>query len=186
MLRMDTKHFSRPAEAQATRLLADRGDGRRRRDRGRATAAVPSLVGSSTAVASMPPPPRSPPTSSSCAPKRSRATSRSASAFTPRRERHLLGGAHRRGRAVPLRQAAPRHLQRWRGRDQDGRPRRRRPGERAGERRLDRLRPAAWHEHADRNPAPRRHGGRAVHHVVNVMGRVRSCTPDGVPGWRAC
>jgi type IV fimbrial biogenesis protein FimT len=29
-------------------------------------------------------------------------------------------------------------------------------------------------------------GGRAVHHVVNVMGRVRSCTPNGVPGWRAC
>ena len=28
--------------------------------------------------------------------------------------------------------------------------------------------------------------GRAVHHVVNVMGRVRSCTPAGVPGWRAC
>ena len=28
--------------------------------------------------------------------------------------------------------------------------------------------------------------GRAVHHVVNVMGRVRSCTPSGVPGWRAC
>ena len=29
-------------------------------------------------------------------------------------------------------------------------------------------------------------GGRAVHHIVNVMGRVRSCTPNGVPGWRAC
>jgi len=29
-------------------------------------------------------------------------------------------------------------------------------------------------------------GGRAVHHVVNVMGRVRSCTPAGMPGWRAC
>lgn len=29
--------------------------------------------------------------------------------------------------------------------------------------------------------------GRAVHHIVNVMGRVRSCTPAGaVPGWRAC
>lgn len=29
--------------------------------------------------------------------------------------------------------------------------------------------------------------GRAVHHVVNVMGRVRSCSPDAtVPGWRAC
>ena len=29
--------------------------------------------------------------------------------------------------------------------------------------------------------------GRAVHHIVNVMGRVRSCTPGGaVPGWRAC
>jgi type IV fimbrial biogenesis protein FimT len=29
--------------------------------------------------------------------------------------------------------------------------------------------------------------GRAVHHVVNVMGRVRSCSPGGaVPGWRAC
>lgn len=28
---------------------------------------------------------------------------------------------------------------------------------------------------------------RAVHHVVNVMGRVRSCSPDGaVPGYRAC
>jgi type IV fimbrial biogenesis protein FimT len=22
--------------------------------------------------------------------------------------------------------------------------------------------------------------------VVNVMGRVRTCTPDGVPGYRAC
>lgn len=29
--------------------------------------------------------------------------------------------------------------------------------------------------------------GRAVHHIVNVMGRVRSCTPAGaVPGWLAC
>ena len=29
--------------------------------------------------------------------------------------------------------------------------------------------------------------GREVHHVVNIMGRVRSCTPDGaVPGYRAC
>jgi type IV fimbrial biogenesis protein FimT len=29
--------------------------------------------------------------------------------------------------------------------------------------------------------------GRAVHHIVTVMGRVRSCTPGGaVPGWRAC
>ncbi len=28
--------------------------------------------------------------------------------------------------------------------------------------------------------------GRAVHHIVNVMGRVRSCTPSGVSGWRAC
>jgi type IV fimbrial biogenesis protein FimT len=29
--------------------------------------------------------------------------------------------------------------------------------------------------------------GREVHHVVNVMGRVRSCTPLGaMPGYRAC
>ena len=32
--------------------------------------------------------------------------------------------------------------------------------------------------------------GRAVHHVVNVMGRVRSCSPTGtapaVPGYRTC
>lgn len=29
--------------------------------------------------------------------------------------------------------------------------------------------------------------GRAVHHVVNVMGRVRSCSPSGaMPGYRAC
>ncbi len=29
--------------------------------------------------------------------------------------------------------------------------------------------------------------GRAVHHVVNVVGRVRSCSPDGaVPGYPAC
>jgi len=29
--------------------------------------------------------------------------------------------------------------------------------------------------------------GRAVHHVVNVMGRVRSCSPQGaMPGYRAC
>lgn len=29
--------------------------------------------------------------------------------------------------------------------------------------------------------------GRAVHHVVNVMGRVRSCSPQAaVPGYRAC
>ena len=29
--------------------------------------------------------------------------------------------------------------------------------------------------------------GRAVQHVVNVMGRVRSCSPNGaVPGWPAC
>ena len=30
-------------------------------------------------------------------------------------------------------------------------------------------------------------GGRAVHHVINVMGRVRSCSPQAaVPGNRAC
>ena len=29
--------------------------------------------------------------------------------------------------------------------------------------------------------------GRAVHHIVNVMGRVRSCSPGGVlAGWLAC
>ncbi len=29
--------------------------------------------------------------------------------------------------------------------------------------------------------------GRAVHHVINVMGRVRSCSPQAaVPGYRAC
>lgn len=29
--------------------------------------------------------------------------------------------------------------------------------------------------------------GREVHHVINIMGRVRSCTPSGaVPGYRAC
>ena len=29
--------------------------------------------------------------------------------------------------------------------------------------------------------------GRAVHHIVNVLGRVRSCTPDGgVPGYPTC
>lgn len=31
--------------------------------------------------------------------------------------------------------------------------------------------------------------GRAVHHVVNVMGRVRTCSPQGaaaVPGYRSC
>ncbi|HZV94176.1 MAG TPA: GspH/FimT family protein [Caldimonas sp.] len=28
--------------------------------------------------------------------------------------------------------------------------------------------------------------GRAVHHVVNIMGRVRSCTPSSLAGWRAC
>ena len=29
--------------------------------------------------------------------------------------------------------------------------------------------------------------GRAVHHVVNVLGRVRSCTPDGaIPGYLTC
>lgn len=29
--------------------------------------------------------------------------------------------------------------------------------------------------------------GRAINHVVNVMGRVRSCSPDAaVPGYRAC
>ena len=29
--------------------------------------------------------------------------------------------------------------------------------------------------------------GRAVHHVINVMGRVRSCSPlNAVPGYRAC
>ena len=35
-------------------------------------------------------------------------------------------------------------------------------------------------------PATRRSRGRAVHHVVNVMGRVRSCPLPRVPGWRAC
>ncbi len=30
-------------------------------------------------------------------------------------------------------------------------------------------------------------GGRAIHHVVNLMGRIRSCSPQGaVPGYRAC
>ena len=30
-------------------------------------------------------------------------------------------------------------------------------------------------------------GDRAIHHIVNVMGRVRSCSPAGaVPGYRAC
>ena len=29
--------------------------------------------------------------------------------------------------------------------------------------------------------------GRAIHHVINVMGRVRSCSPDAaVPGYAAC
>ena len=29
--------------------------------------------------------------------------------------------------------------------------------------------------------------GRALHHVINVMGRVRSCSPQGaMPGYRAC
>ena len=29
--------------------------------------------------------------------------------------------------------------------------------------------------------------GRAIHHVVNLMGRVRSCSPQGsVPGYRVC
>jgi type IV fimbrial biogenesis protein FimT len=29
--------------------------------------------------------------------------------------------------------------------------------------------------------------GRAVHHVINVMGRVRSCSPQGaMPGYRVC
>lgn len=29
--------------------------------------------------------------------------------------------------------------------------------------------------------------GRAIHHVINLMGRVRSCSPDAaVPGYRAC
>ena len=29
--------------------------------------------------------------------------------------------------------------------------------------------------------------GRAIHHVVNIMGRVRSCSPQAaVPGYRAC
>jgi len=29
--------------------------------------------------------------------------------------------------------------------------------------------------------------GRAVHHVVNVMGRVRSCSPlNAMPGYTAC
>ena len=28
---------------------------------------------------------------------------------------------------------------------------------------------------------------RAVHHVVNIMGRVRSCSPQAaIPGYRAC
>ena len=30
-------------------------------------------------------------------------------------------------------------------------------------------------------------GSRAIHHVINVMGRVRSCSPQAaVPGYRAC
>lgn len=29
-------------------------------------------------------------------------------------------------------------------------------------------------------------GGAAVHQIINVMGRVRSCTPNGMPGYKAC
>jgi type IV fimbrial biogenesis protein FimT len=30
-------------------------------------------------------------------------------------------------------------------------------------------------------------GARAVHHIVNIMGRVRSCSPQAaMPGYRAC
>ena len=42
------------------------------------------------------------------------------------------------------------------------------------------FRPAARHEHAGRHASPRRAGGRAIRHVVNVMGRVRTCSPAGV------
>lgn len=28
--------------------------------------------------------------------------------------------------------------------------------------------------------------GKTLHQVVNIMGRVRSCSPDGAPGFRAC
>jgi type IV fimbrial biogenesis protein FimT len=28
--------------------------------------------------------------------------------------------------------------------------------------------------------------GRALHQVVNIMGRVRSCSPDNAPGFKAC
>jgi type IV fimbrial biogenesis protein FimT len=30
-------------------------------------------------------------------------------------------------------------------------------------------------------------GGREVHHIINVMGRVRSCSPSpALPGYRTC
>lgn len=28
--------------------------------------------------------------------------------------------------------------------------------------------------------------GAAVHQIINIMGRVRSCTPNGMPGYKAC
>ena len=178
---MDTKHFSSRAEAQAARLLADRGDGRRRRDRGRRHrgGAQPGRVH------------RRPP--SRCRrhrarrrrPVRAHRGGRAQPADPhqlPRRaRRHLLGRAHRRCGAVPLRRRRARGLH-WRRRgDQDRRPRRRRPGQRARQRRLDRLRPAARHEHADRHPAPgrrRRPGGasrRQRHGPCPLAARPTAC-----------
>jgi type IV fimbrial biogenesis protein FimT len=29
-------------------------------------------------------------------------------------------------------------------------------------------------------------GGEAVHQIINVMGRVRSCSPNGVAGYKPC
>ena len=80
-----------------------------------------------------------------------------------------------------------RDLRRRRPRDQERRPARQRARRRQRQRRLDRLRSAARHEHADRHAAPDRRARRAVHHVVNVVGRVRSCSPGGAaPGYLAC
>jgi type IV fimbrial biogenesis protein FimT len=139
--------------------------------------AVPSLVDFIDGRRSTPSPPRSPPTCSSCAPKRSPATSRCASAST-RRPAGTCWVVHTGAAAQCRCDDAP-------------------PAVCTGGAReiktvilgaVDRVSVQANVASIAFDPM---HGtstptgtlrlidrrGRAVHHVVNVMGRVRSCTP---------
>ena len=189
---MDTKHDTHDGNGTApARLLADRGlrssspiTGDRRRRRG-----VPSLQrlhrgrrldGAATRARHRHP----------VRPHRSgRAQPAAAPQLPRRRRRQLLRRPHRRGRAVPLHRQRRRGLQRRRA----TRSRRVAPAARPTGSRCRPTSPRSLFDplHGTSTPTGTLRlvdaGGRAVHHVVNVMGRVRSCSPPArAPAMRAC